>query len=114
MSRVSARQRERELQHQPAAVAVAHLQLGVVAASTAFLLWSLGWLRQGGWARALGAAGLVAGIVPTALLVSGAIGMNLAGAMLVYGIQAGWIALAGLYVWSGGLAGEASDADRGL
>ena len=86
----------------------AFAQLGVVATGVAFLLWSLGWVKQRGWARPLGVLGIVAGLAPMALLFGGALKMNLAGAMLVYSLQAAWILLTGLYVWSGKFAKEAS------
>lgn len=78
--------------------------LGVAASGAAFLLWSLGLFRMGAWGRALGALGVSAGAVPAAMLVLGAVRMNLAGALLVYGIHFAWIALFGLWLWSGRFA----------
>ncbi|MES2443039.1 MAG: hypothetical protein V4574_09430 [Pseudomonadota bacterium] len=92
-------------------------RLGVVASGVAFVLWSLGLIRQQGWAgRALGALGIVAGVAPMVLLGAGMMRMNLHGAILIYGGQAAWIALAGLYLWSGRLAKELSllTASRGM
>lgn len=84
-------------------------QLGVAATGIAFLLWSLGWVAQRGWAaRGLGALGVAAGTAPIVLLAGGALRMNLAGAILVYGVHALWIALVGLYLWSGRFAKDAS------
>ncbi|MEI9850994.1 MAG: hypothetical protein WDN24_09240 [Sphingomonas sp.] len=80
-------------------------RLAVVAGGIAFLLWSLGFVRRRGLARPLGLLGIAAGLVPVAMLALG-LRMNVAGAMLVYGIQSAWIALAGLYLWSGRFAKE--------
>jgi hypothetical protein len=85
--------------------ALAHI--GVIASGTAFLLWSSDFVRRPGWAaRGLGALGILAGTLPMLLLWSGMLGMNLAGAILIYGIHAAWIALAGLYLWSGRFAAD--------
>lgn len=82
-------------------------RIGVIASGVAFLLWSSDFVRRPGWtSRGLGALGIVAGILPILLLWSGMLGMNLAGAILIYGIHAGWIALAGLYLWSGRFAAD--------
>lgn len=79
-------------------------KLGVYAAAAAYLLWSLDLLRgPDGEARALGGAGLLAALVPAGLLASGAIGMNVSGAMLVYGAQVLWAALVGVQLWRGRL-----------
>lgn len=78
--------------------------LGVAATGAALLLWSPGLLRLGGWGRALGMLGIAAGAVPAAMLGVGLVWMNLAGALLVYGIHFAWIALFGLWLWSGRFA----------
>lgn len=76
-------------------------RLGVVATGVAFLLWSIALVTRAGWfGRALGGLGIAAGIVPTVLLGSGMLTMNLRGALLIYAGQAAWIALAGLYLWT--------------
>ena len=82
-------------------------RLGVVATGAAFLLWSVTLLRRGGWAgKALGVLGVLAGALPMALLGTGILSMNLFGAILIYAGQALWMALAGLYLWSGRMRAE--------
>lgn len=89
--------------------------LGVAAWGAAFVLWSLRLFRLPGWkVRGLALSGVLAGVVPPALLFSGALSMNLAGAMLVYALQSLWIALAGLHLWSGRFARDALNASRGM
>jgi hypothetical protein len=84
-------------------------RLGVVATGAAFVLWSIGLMAHAGWfGRALGGLGMVAGVVPAVLLVSGVMTMHLHSAILIYAGQALWLALAGLYLWSGKLAKELS------
>lgn len=85
-------------------------RLGVVAMGAGFLLWSLGWVRHGGWAvRGLGVLGIAAGVVPIVLLGTGIMGMNLAGAMLIYALESAWIALVGFYLWSGMFTRDLAD-----
>lgn len=75
----------------------AFARLGVYATGAAFVLWSFDFLRRGGaGARLVGAAGLVSGVAPAALLTSGAIRMNVGGALIVYAIHAAWAALVGV------------------
>lgn len=82
-------------------------RLGVVATGVAFLLWSVGLVARRGWmARALGTLGILAGALPMVLLATGMMRMNLHGAIPIYAGQALWMALAGLYLWSGRLAAE--------
>jgi hypothetical protein len=76
-------------------------QLGAVAAGAAYALWSVDLIRRGrGAERALGLAGLAAGLVPTGLLIAGMLRMNLAGATIVYGVQLAWMAALGLLMLS--------------
>lgn len=76
-------------------------QLGVFAAGAAYALWSVDLIRRGrGAERALGLAGLVAGILPPALLAAGVLRMNLHGAMIVYAVQLAWMAALGLLMLS--------------
>jgi hypothetical protein len=80
--------------------------LGAYAAATAFILWSADLLGRGRVEeRVLGALGLLAGAVPAALLAAGAIRMNVAGATIVYGAQAVWTGLVGIYLIRRGTAG---------
>jgi len=76
--------------------------LGVFALGLAFIFWSLDFLRRpGAEPRLIGALGLLAGAIPIALLVTGAISMNVAGAAMVYAGHAAWTALVGLHLWRG-------------
>ncbi|MGQ0589346.1 MAG: hypothetical protein ACT4N8_07430, partial [Sphingosinicella sp.] len=75
-------------------------KLGVIAASVAFLFWSMDFLRRGGGeAKAIGALGLAAGLVPPVLLLGGIVAMNVTGAFIVYAIQAAWGALVGVHLF---------------
>ena len=77
----------------------AFAQLGAVAAGAAVLLWSVDLLgRNSREARLLGLLGLAAGAVPTVLLVSGAMTMNLSGALVVYAAHSAWAAALGVYL----------------
>ncbi len=77
-------------------------RLGVYATGAAFILWGADLLRgPGGETRALGALGLLAGAAPAALLATGAIGMNVAGAFAVYAAHAAWSALVGIQLIRG-------------
>lgn len=58
----------------------------VFAISAAFVLWGLSLVRRG--SPVVGAAGLAAGILPAALLATGALDMHVAGAAAIYAIQA--------------------------
>ena len=74
-------------------------KLGVIASSLAFLFWSLDFLgRSGAEPRAIGMVGLAAGIAPPALLLAGVIEMDVAGAFLVYAVQAAWGVCVGLHL----------------
>lgn len=76
--------------------------IGVVAMGSGFLLWSLGWVTQAGWARrGLGALGIAAGVAPMVLMGTGMMGVDLAGATLIYAMESAWTAVVGVYLWSG-------------
>lgn len=71
----------------------------VFATAAAYGLWSLDLLMRGkGVDRLLGAAGFIAGAAPAALLVAGALDMNVAGAIVIYGAQALFAVLAGIWL----------------
>lgn len=71
--------------------------LGVITAGVAFLFWSLDLLLDPRpAARLIGVVGLAAGTLPTILLVSGVLSMNVAGASILYAGQVAWGALVGL------------------
>ncbi|MFN0135844.1 MAG: hypothetical protein ACKVS9_06970 [Phycisphaerae bacterium] len=58
-------------------------QVGVVASSIALLCWSITLLRRGGLDRAIGAFGVLAGVIPAAAMLHGTITMNLHGLAMV-------------------------------
>lgn len=72
-------------------------QLGVYAASGAFVFWSISLLRQKkAEDLVIGGLGLIAAFVPSAALYTEVIALNVDGAFLVYGVQAAWTGLVGL------------------
>jgi len=74
--------------------------LGIQLTGLGFALWSVSLLKGAGWpGRVTGLAGLVAAIVPSALLLSGTISLNVAGAFVAYGLHAAWLILLGLMMW---------------
>lgn len=75
-------------------------ELGVIATGIAYALWSLALWRRG-W-RATAAGGAVAGIGPAALLLGGAMAMDLHGALVAYGANALWAAWLGAVLWRAG------------
>jgi hypothetical protein len=69
-------------------------RLAVYATGAAYVLWSVDFLRRDGFAnRAIGAAGVIAGAVPAALLLSGQAAMELRVAFPVYSAHAAWAIL---------------------
>lgn len=78
--------------------------IAVFTVGAAYLLWSLGLVARRGWvSRGLGALGIAAGLAPPALLALGMLNMNVAGALIVYGLEAVWTLLAGVALFSGKL-----------
>jgi len=78
--------------------------LGVYAGSVAYALWSLDFLsRPGAEPRLIGIAGLLAASVPTGLLATGVIALDVPGAFLSYAVQGAWAALVGVHVLRGRL-----------
>jgi hypothetical protein len=67
----------------------------VYATSIAFFIWGLSLVRRPGLSRIVGVLGLTAAIASAALLVTGALAMNVAGAFIVYSLQAAFGVLAG-------------------
>jgi hypothetical protein len=89
-------------------------RLAVVTTGVAFVLWAHGWmLRPQWWARLVGVHGVVLGVVPMVLLATG-MEMNVAGATTIYSMHLLWIAMVGLYFWSGRFAHDAISRDIGL
>lgn len=77
-------------------------QLGLAAAGTAILLWSIDLLAQkSGESRVLGALGVLLGGGPVVLLIAGVITMNLTGAVMAYAAHAAWGAALGLHLLRG-------------
>ncbi|MBT9446675.1 MAG: hypothetical protein IV086_13320 [Hyphomonadaceae bacterium] len=68
---------------------------GVFATSISFAIWGVDLIVTQRRRRILGAAALTAGLVPAALLWSGVMDMHVAGAFVVYAIQAAFGVLAG-------------------
>jgi hypothetical protein len=64
--------------------------LGAVAMSAGILAWSVGLLHDQGWARAVGALGVLAGLAPALLLITGSMHLDVHGMMLVVLIQGIW------------------------
>jgi hypothetical protein len=85
-------------------------KLGVYATSAAYLLWSADFLADRR-TRLLGAVGLMAAIVPAALLASGAIRLDVTGAFICYAVQVGWAALVGLHLLRHGALAPERRAD---
>jgi hypothetical protein len=74
-------------------------RLGVFATAAAFTFWSIDFLRRPGLEpKAIGGIGLAAGLVPAALLATGAINMHVAGAFAAYAAFAVWGTLVGLHM----------------
>lgn len=67
----------------------------VYATSIAFLFWGADLARETGVRRIIGLAGLAAAIAPASLLMTGTLGMNVAGAFVIYALQAAFGVLAG-------------------
>lgn len=74
--------------------------LGVVATGLAYLAWGAD-LARDPRTRWLGATGIVAGVVPAALLAAGTIRMDVTGALIAYAAHALWAALLGSALWRG-------------
>ncbi len=66
----------------------------VFAISAAFTLWGLALARNG--SRLVAAAGLAAGVLPAALLASGALDMHVAGAAVIYAGQSAFGVIIGV------------------
>jgi hypothetical protein len=79
-------------------------KLGVFATAAAFTLWSIDFLRRPGVeTKAIGGLGLATGLVPAALLGTGAINMHVAGAFAAYAAFALWGTIVGLHIVRGRL-----------
>ena len=82
-------------------------RLGVYATAAAFACWSLDFLaRPGVEPKAIGGLGLAAGPGVAALLATGAIRMDVAGAALAYAAFAAWSVIVGQHLIRGGLEPE--------
>lgn len=70
----------------------------VYGTSLAFLIWGAALATKLGFPRIVGLVGIIAGLAPAVLLASGALMMNVAGAFLIYGLQAAFGVMAGAYL----------------
>ncbi len=74
--------------------------LGVHASGLAFILWGISLVKsQAGHARIAGLAGIAAGLVPSGLLMSGMISLDVGGAFIVYSAHSAWLVLLGVVMW---------------
>ena len=72
-------------------------QLGIYAASGAFVFWSISLLsRKKAENLVIGGLGLIAAFVPSVALYAEVIALDVEGAFLAYGMQAAWTGLVGL------------------
>jgi len=71
----------------------------VFALSIAYVFWGADLFMRG--VRAMGLAGLAAGLVPAALLGGGALSMHVSGAFAIYSAQAAFGVVAGIYLMRG-------------
>jgi hypothetical protein len=67
----------------------------VYATSFAFLIWGADLAREPGLRRIIGLIGLAAPMAPAASLATNALAMNVAGAFIIYGLQAAFGVLVG-------------------
>lgn len=75
-------------------------RFGVYATGAAFALWSYDFLRRAGPMNLLtGAIGLLSGLLPAAMLLAGALVMNVRGALVIYAVHALWVALVGVQLF---------------
>jgi hypothetical protein len=77
--------------------------LGAVAMSAGILAWSIGLLHDKGWTRAVGGLGVLAGLAPALLLISGGMHLDVHGMMLVVLIQGIWNLAVGALLVAGNL-----------
>lgn len=84
-------------------------RLGVYASALSAVCWGVHLALSGGlFQRGVGAVMLLAGGASIAILYSGHLGMDLAGAQWLYGLQALWLTLLGVYLWQAHRPGGAS------
>jgi hypothetical protein len=77
--------------------------LGAVAMSAGILAWSIGLLHDRGWTRAVGGLGLLAGLAPAVLLITGGMRLDVHGMLRVVLIQGAWNVAIGMLLAAGGL-----------
>lgn len=78
--------------------------VGIVATGIAYISWAIALRRDH---PALAAAGALVGAVPAGLLLTGAIRLDVHGALLAYGLHGLWALALGVTMWRGRLNGEA-------
>lgn len=64
--------------------------IGALAMSAGIFAWSLNLVRERGFTRIVGAAGILIGLSPTAALIFGGLHLDVQGMMLVVALQAFW------------------------
>jgi len=69
---------------------------GSLLMAAAVMAWSSGLLRSVGWARPIGASGLVAGAAIALLLVGGIVRLDVHGMLLVWSVLSAWLLLVGI------------------
>jgi hypothetical protein len=79
--------------------------IGIVATAAAYTLWAVDLWRLG-W-RTTAVFGLIAGLSPAVLLISGHTNMHIAGAILAYSANAAWALWLGIMLWR-----DARQSDR--
>lgn len=76
--------------------------MAVFGAGAASILWGLDFLRDASkQSRLVGLAGILAGVVPSGLLLAGIIEMDVVGAFVSYSIQSAWAVLVGWLLLTG-------------
>jgi len=87
----------------------AFAKLGMISGSAAYLLWSVD-LWQPPAQRLLALAGTAVGIGVPLLLLSGAVRLDVHGALLLYGLQALWAVMVGVALIGGKIQGSGGAA----
>jgi len=73
--------------------------VGAVAMSAGILAWSVGLMHDKGWNRGVGILGLVAGLAPALLLITGGMHLDVHGMMHVVVLQGAWNVALGVLLY---------------